>query len=110
METLQSTLTYAIEIVVMSFVTVIVIDTVNSVLAQAHKAYTASKIQKLDASLVPELLATTTTAPATPEPTPTTPVPAQPIATPEFVLTDDPWQEQSAQLPDPWDLPTEIQP
>ncbi|MBD2459189.1 hypothetical protein H6G80_34780, partial [Nostoc sp. FACHB-87] len=103
METLQSTLTYAIEIVVMSFVTVIVIDTVNSVLAQAHKAYTASKIQKLDASLVPELLATTPT-------TPTTPVPAQPIATPEFVLTDDPWQEQSAQLPDPWDLPTEIQP
>ncbi|MBD2492662.1 hypothetical protein, partial [Aulosira sp. FACHB-615] len=111
METIQLSLNYLLEIVVVGFFSFMVVDFVNTAFASCTKAYAAAHIQHLDPSLVPELLATTTTAPATPEPTPTTPVPAQQIATPEFVLTDDPWQEtQLRELPEPWELPTDIQP
>ncbi|MBW4642940.1 MAG: hypothetical protein KME23_08080 [Goleter apudmare HA4340-LM2] len=97
METIQLTLNYLLEIVVLGFFSFLVVDFVNTAFASCTKAYVVAQIQQLDPSLVPELLATTTPSVTPPEiePKPTTPVATPIVATPE---------------PNPWDLATDIQP
>lgn len=90
---ITSILNWAIQAVVMSFVSLLMFQFITGLFVEYNKAIAAEF-----ASIYAEAAAPITTSAK----------PAQPIAT-EFVLTDDPWQEQSAQLPDPW-FTTEIPP
>lgn len=89
METLQSTLTYAIEIVVMGFVSIMVVHFVNGLFQLPHSRVIAP------AATTNQALATTSTQVSTSAAT----LEAEP--TPKFAPTQE---------SDPWDLPVDIQP
>ncbi|MCC5640680.1 hypothetical protein LC593_33600 [Nostoc sp. CHAB 5844] len=85
---IQIVLNWVIQVVVMGFVSLIIIDFVNTVFDACTRAIIAAQIQQLDPSLMSKLIATTK---------------PEPVAASEFVLTDNPKQEpQFEELPDPW--------